>query len=130
MEQEQQQVEAPRADAVEQSPFQSGIKFAAAGLLLFSAVSTLRTTFTNGVSESALDVVWSDHPHRRLTSLTKPGKDYEPTYIKPILDELKERKKLMEETPPEEVKYWFEYAGPLQVSVWFAIQKKITCLML
>ena len=29
-------------------------------------------------------------------------------------DELKERRKLMEETPPEEVKYWFEYTGPLQ----------------
>jgi len=33
-----------------------------------------------------------------------------------LMLELKERKKLMEETPPEEIKYWFEYTGPLQVS--------------
>lgn len=31
------------------------------------------------------------------------------------MKDLKERKKLMEETPPEEVKYWFEYTGSLQV---------------
>jgi len=34
--------------------------------------------------------------------------------MKHLTDELKERKKLMEETPPEEVKYWFEYTGELQ----------------
>ena len=38
-----------------------------------------------------------------------------PSYMAPLFDELKERRKLMEETPPEEVKYWFEYTGPLQV---------------
>ena len=41
--------------------------------------------------------------------------DDAPSYMAPLFDELKERRKLMEETPPEEVKYWFEYAGPLQV---------------
>ena len=41
--------------------------------------------------------------------------DNAPSYMAPLFDELKERRKLMEETPPEEVKYWFEYAGPLQV---------------
>ena len=35
--------------------------------------------------------------------------------MKALFDELKERKKLMEETPPEEVKYWFEHTGALQV---------------
>lgn len=39
-----------------------------------------------------------------------------PSYMKDLMDDLKARKKLMEETPPEEVKYWFEYTGPLQVS--------------
>jgi hypothetical protein len=38
-----------------------------------------------------------------------------PSYMAPLFDELKERRKLMEETPPEEIKYWFEYTGPLQV---------------
>jgi hypothetical protein len=41
--------------------------------------------------------------------------DNAPSYMAPLFDELKERRKLMEETPPEEVKYWFEYTGPLQV---------------
>jgi hypothetical protein len=33
-----------------------------------------------------------------------------------LMKDLDARKKLFEETPPEEVKYWFEYTGPLQVS--------------
>jgi hypothetical protein len=40
-----------------------------------------------------------------------------PSYMKELMEDLKGRKKLMEETPPEEVKYWFEYTGPLQVSI-------------
>lgn len=32
------------------------------------------------------------------------------------MKDLAEREKLWAETPPEEVKYWFEYTGPLQVS--------------
>lgn len=35
--------------------------------------------------------------------------------MKDLMEDLKARKKLMEETPPEEVKYWFEYTGPLKV---------------
>jgi len=31
-----------------------------------------------------------------------------------LMADLAERKKLFDETPPEEVKYWFEYTGPLQ----------------
>jgi len=31
-----------------------------------------------------------------------------------LMKDLKERQKLFEDTPPEEVKYWFEYTGPLQ----------------
>jgi hypothetical protein len=33
-----------------------------------------------------------------------------------LFKDLAARKKLFDDTPPEEVKYWFEYAGPLQVS--------------
>lgn len=32
-----------------------------------------------------------------------------------LMKDLEERNKLFDETPPEEVKYWFEYTGPLQV---------------
>ena len=51
---------------------------------------------------------------RRLTDVSISKKN-PPSYMSDLVDELAERKKLMEETPPEEVKYWFEYTGPLQV---------------
>ncbi|KAL9186605.1 hypothetical protein ACHAXT_005843 [Thalassiosira profunda] len=47
---------------------------------------------------------------RRLSDAGKSP----PSYMTALVDDLKARKKLMEETPPEEVKYWFEYTGPLQ----------------
>jgi hypothetical protein len=49
---------------------------------------------------------------RRLTAVG----DSIPFYMTALMDDLKARKKLFEDTPPEEVKYWFEYTGPLQVS--------------
>lgn len=42
--------------------------------------------------------------------------DVVPSYMDSTMKDLVDRKKLFEETPPEEVKYWFEYTGPLQVS--------------
>jgi len=98
----------------EESAFLSGAKFAAAGLIVLGIISTTRSVYSGGRVDNGLEVVWAEHPHRRLQSGVKPGKDYIPTYMVPILEDLKERKKLMEDTPPEEVKYWFEYAGPLQ----------------
>ena len=52
--------------------------------------------------------------HRRLQEENKKGTL--PSYMKPLADDLDARKKLFDETPPEEVKYWFEYTGKLQVS--------------
>jgi len=52
---------------------------------------------------------------RRLSDSTISMKN-PPSYMKELTEDLKARRKLMEETPPEEVKYWFEYTGPLQVS--------------
>ena len=43
--------------------------------------------------------------------------DAVPGYMEPLMNDLRDRKKLFDETPPEEVKYWFEYTGPLQVSI-------------
>ena len=58
---------------------------------------------------------WDGHG-RRLTS-SEISVENPPSYMKELMEDLKGRKKLMEETPPEEVKYWFEYTGPLQVSI-------------
>jgi hypothetical protein len=54
----------------------------------------------------------TDLDHRRRLSMMG---DTVPTYIEDLMKDLRERKKLFDETPPEEVKYWFEYTGPLQV---------------
>ena len=56
-----------------------------------------------------------DNSHRRLSSADPPS------YMTHLFADLKARKKLMEETPPEEVKYWFEYTGPLQVRIFLLL---------
>lgn len=85
------------------SPLLTAMKLVAAGAFLFSAV----TTFSH--SNAAVE----EEPHRRLAQVVVG--DSIPTYVEPLMKDLKARKKLMEETPPEEVKYWFEYTGALQV---------------
>jgi len=82
------------------SSIMTAIKLLAASAFLVSAITTV--TSNNTDSNSAV--------HRRLLQVG----DTIPSYMNDLMLELKERKKLMEETPPEEVKYWFEYTGPLQ----------------
>lgn len=56
---------------------------------------------------------------RRLAEASQAkqiSKKNPPSYMKELMDDLTARTKLMTETPPAEVKYWFEYTGPLQVS--------------
>jgi hypothetical protein len=38
-----------------------------------------------------------------------------PFFMAPLFADLQARKKLFDDAPPNEIKYWFEYAGPLQV---------------
>jgi hypothetical protein len=52
----------------------------------------------------------SDAMHRRLSEQSSI-----PSYMKPLFEDLQARKTLFETTPPNEIKYWFEYTGPLQV---------------
>jgi hypothetical protein len=86
------------------SPVMSALKIVAASAFLWSAFSTFATSHASpALAES----------HRRLTQVSLG--DTIPSYMEPLMKDLKERKKLMEETPPEEVKYWFEYTGSLQV---------------
>jgi len=49
-------------------------------------------------------------PRRQLSMVG----DGIPAYMDGLMKDLRERKRLFDETPDEEVKYWFEYTGPLQ----------------
>lgn len=88
------------------SSVMSMFKLAAASVFVWGAISTYNNAHASDASPS--------FPHRRLTE--EALGDKVPTYMSSLMNDLKERTKLMEETPPEEVKYWFEYTGPLQVS--------------
>ena len=81
------------------------LKSLAAFALLYSAF----VTFNNN-NETALDMARS--VTRRQLSMVGDGI---PSYMDSLMADLRARKKLFDETPPEEVKYWFEYTGPLQV---------------
>jgi hypothetical protein len=111
----------------------TAMKLLAASALFYSAGTSFVETYHSSSSSSsiALDqadtmaaptnhvyanapALASEHGHRRLSesniSLNNP-----PSYMTGVMEDLKARRKLMEETPPDEVKYWFEYNGPLQV---------------
>jgi hypothetical protein len=79
------------------------LRFMTAAALCWSAVQMIQT---NRSSSTAFT------PRRRLTEDTVPD------YMEPVLADLRAREKLFEDTPPEEIKYWFEYTGPLQVRGW------------
>lgn len=109
-EHEDQQDNDDHSNAPSESMAMFTLKIAASVLLLWSSFTTL--SLRNGDGSLSL---WNvdDQLHRRLTEAAVG--DSIPTYMEPMMKDLRERKKLMEETPPEEVKYWFEYTGPLQV---------------
>lgn len=50
---------------------------------------------------------------RRLTAVMSETNP--PSYMATLFNDLNARNKLFDDTPPEEIKYWFEYSGPLQV---------------
>ena len=99
------------------------LKLLAASAVILQAVSTYHgatasetaqdvpSGASSGTPAADLETAAAQQRRRRLQSTG----DGSPSYMPPLFDELKERRKLMEETPPEEVKYWFEYTGPLQV---------------
>lgn len=113
----------------------TAMKLLAASALFYSAGTSFAETYHASSSSIALDhadtmaaptnhvyanapALPSGHGQRRLSesniSLKNP-----PSYMTGLMEDLKARRKLMEETPPDEVKYWFEYTGPLQVRFSF-----------
>ena len=68
----------------------------------------------------------TQHGGRRLSEISKKNP---PSYMKELMKDLEARTKLMTETPPEEVKYWFEYTGPLQVCVLSSLSFFNNCVI-
>ena len=93
----------------------TGLKSLAAGVFFYSAYMTWR-------NDSGADVMDPGRAFRRQLSIVG---DSIPLHMEGLMKELRERQKLFEETPPEEVQYWFEYTGPLQVSylVWRRLKR-------
>lgn len=97
-EEEEEEEDAEEEAMSRASVFWTTAKFVASAALLWTALA--------GRSDGAAVTT------RRLQALG----DTIPSYMNHLMTDLKERKKLFDETPPEEIKYWFEYTGPLQVS--------------
>ena len=96
----------------------------ASALLVFSisnshVIQSLKSNFYESTS------VRYDTSRRRLSEISEYAawsSSSVPTYMNGLMEDLAARKKLFDETPPEEVKYWFEYTGPLQVSYLFLLE--------
>ena len=124
---EKEKLSSNNMDGIETSSsswFGTSLKLAAAGgmicwIALASGGSATMQPLHGLFSPEADDYLNNDNnsiasDHRRLQEENKKGTL--PSYMKPLADDLDARKKLFDETPPEEVKYWFEYTGKLQVS--------------
>jgi len=79
-----------------------------AGVVLYAALLAYSSASSTQMDGAIQD---GGYPRRRLTAVM--GETI-PSYMNDLMEDLKGRKKLFEETPAEEVKYWFEYTGPLQ----------------
>jgi hypothetical protein len=95
-----------KVPALKSSKITTILKIVASSALLYSAISTFQESLADN----------SSTPRRRLMNVVG---DAVPSYMDPLMKDLRDRKKLFEDTPPEEVKYWFEYTGPLQVCASF-----------
>jgi hypothetical protein len=95
------------------------MKFIVAASALFAAVTRLSPVASAVQQRQGPDALLESsvekNSHRRLQSVDSNAV---PSYMQPMMKDLAERKKLFADTPPEEVKYWFEYTGPLQVSLY------------
>lgn len=100
------------------------LKTLAACAFFYSAVTTHNApSATTGSTTASSD---AGFPRRQLSMVA----DETPSYMEGLVEDLKGRKKLFDETPPEEVKYWFEYTGPLQVGFEKCENAVANCLIL
>ena len=92
----------------------SYLKLVCSAVLLFSSIRTYQSHHAASYFDGD-NGLGSAGARRRLSA--SYSADAPPSYMKDLMKDLKERQKLFDETPPEEVKYWFEYTGPLQVRI-------------
>jgi len=94
------------------------LKCLMSGVVLYAALlayvdyqqqNNISSTFVVETETELLDDM--QQQRRRLTAVIG---EIIPSYMKELNVDLAERNKLFDDTPPEEVKYWFEYRGPLQ----------------
>lgn len=93
----------------------TGAKLVASAALLVSAYQF--SGIAGPASTASSPDASSASPHTMSRRLQAVGNEAVPSYMDGLFKDLAARKKLFDDTPPEEVKYWFEYAGPLQVSL-------------
>lgn len=105
-----EQSESNEKQATGSSPMWTAVKLCAAVAFLYAAVA--KSTSSVRIVDDSSEMASPSFHGRRLQAVG----DEVPVYMKHLMNDLAARKKLFEDTPPEEVKYWFEYAGPLQVS--------------
>ena len=89
------------------------LKLCVSTVLILSSVYTVGTRFI-------VDKASSSSTHRRLSLLHNNNNNNDDSllyYVKDIKQELKDRQKLYDDAKPNEVKYWFEYSGTLQVCI-------------
>jgi hypothetical protein len=100
------------------APWRVALKFLAAAGFAAGAVSRYQKMNAASISPNAdPSIIISDESaqrHRRLSEVSLIG-DAVPSYMDKTVEDLKSREKLFSETPEKEIKYWFEYTGPLQV---------------
>jgi hypothetical protein len=95
----------------------TGLKFLAAAAFCVSA-NQLHTAASSAAGNEENGMMPTTGHHTASRRLQEQlGTNPVPSYMTKLMDDLKARKKLFEDTPPEEIKYWFEYSGPLQVRV-------------
>jgi len=95
------------------SAIKTVVKLSIASILLYSSYRSSHMYHDKGnITRRQQDDSLTMQSRRRLSVVSSVSTV--PTYMDGLMDDLAAREKLFDETPPEEVKYWFEYTGPLQ----------------
>ena len=79
------------------------------------------TTITSDAPRRLLQVDASSSSSESTTTTTTPS------YMTLLMKDLQNRYDLFTNTPPEEIKYWFEYSGPLQVRMCVVCDVGVLC---